>query len=222
MRRLLLPAVLLALALPASAQAAFTIATTGSAVSKMGPFKPGKDARLAAAIRAFGTPTRTATAGKSGCRVEWVNFGLRIRFASFSGASPCDPAVGLAQTFSVRSRRFRTWAGLRPGDSEARISELAPGRAARPLVVAAARPHPRGDERLYPRPQGARARRPRGLTVPSPELCRTGGFRAARPLHPTLAGLAPFGGFVAELCLCRRNVAACRDARPGHDRQGGC
>ena len=130
MRRLLLPTLVLALALPASAQAAFTIATTGASVSKLGPFKPAGDARLQAAIAAFGTPTSTKPRGDYACVVEWLNFGLKIRFVSFGGlpeGSPaCSPEIGLAQTFSVRSRRFRTWAGLRPGDLQARIPELHP------------------------------------------------------------------------------------------------
>ena len=108
MHRLLLPLVLLALAVPASADAAFTIRTTGPSVSKLGPVRPAKDASLQAAVDAFGAPTHS-----SGAVVEWVNFGLRIRFVD-----------GLAQRFTVRSRRFRTWTGLRPGDAESWIPEL--------------------------------------------------------------------------------------------------
>jgi hypothetical protein len=109
-RRLILPLVLLALAAPAPAQAAFTISTTGHKVSRLGPFNPRKDASLQAAVNAFGSPTRT-----EGAVTHWVNFGLEIRFER-----------GLAQRFSVRSRRFRTWEGLRCGMAEERIMELHP------------------------------------------------------------------------------------------------
>jgi hypothetical protein len=130
MRRLILCTLLVVLAAPAGAPAAFTISTSGPAVSKMGPFKPGKDARLQAAIDAFGTPTSTRVTGRHGCLVKWLNFGLRIRFAGFggipAGRTACSPEIGLAQSFVVRSRRFRTWTGLRPGTLEERILDLHP------------------------------------------------------------------------------------------------
>jgi hypothetical protein len=117
-RRVLLAAVLIVLAAPAGAHAAFTIETVGAKVSKIGPFKPRKDASVQAAVNAFGSPGST-TATKSGCKLEWVNFGLEIRFTSCNGD-------GQAQTFSTRSRRFRTWAGLRCGAAESEIPELHP------------------------------------------------------------------------------------------------
>ena len=151
MPRLLLPlAAAAVLAAPATADAAFTISTQGPAVSKIGPFKPARDAHFQAAIDAFGEPSNARESGKHGCVAEWLNYGLEIRFVSFSGMSPCAPSVGLAQTFEVRSRRFRTWKGLRPGTLEERIPELHPAEKHGRSWWLQRGERPGGDGRLLP------------------------------------------------------------------------
>jgi hypothetical protein len=55
---------------------------------------------------------------------------IRVYFANFgvagAGQSTCSPAVGLAQSFTVRGRRFRTWKGLRPGARSSSVRERHP------------------------------------------------------------------------------------------------
>lgn len=150
MRRLILATLVLALAAPAAADAAFTISTRGAAVSKIGPFRPAKDASFDAAIAAFGEATGVRRAGQYACVAEWLNFGLEIRFVTFGGGNPCVPTVGLAQTFEARSRRFRTWKGLKPGAAEARIPELHPAEKHGRSWWLQRGERPGGDGRLLP------------------------------------------------------------------------
>jgi hypothetical protein len=111
MRRLLPFVVLIAVAAPAAASTSYEIRTTGPKVSRIGPFRPIKDASREAAIAAFGKPSTTTAR-----TLRWTNFGLKIRFS----------AAGEARSFQTRSRRFKTWAGLRPGDVESRIEQFHP------------------------------------------------------------------------------------------------
>ena len=150
MLRPLLVSLALALAAPAGADAAFTISTSGSAVSKIGPFRPAKDASFDAAIRAFGEATRVRRAGTYACVAEWLNFGLKIRFVTFGGGNPCVPTIGLARTFEARSRRFRTWKGVRPGTAEARIPALHPAEKHGRSWWLQRGERPGGDGRLLP------------------------------------------------------------------------
>jgi hypothetical protein len=128
--RLLLTSLLLALAAPAAAQAApLTIRAGEHSVTRIGDFRPGSNASIAAATRAFGTPSSRRHEGE-GCQVDWDRLKLRIFFANFGALPPggdvCDARVGKAQLFRVRSARFRTWRGLRVGQRSAVIPELHP------------------------------------------------------------------------------------------------
>jgi hypothetical protein len=122
---------LLVLTAPAAAQAApLTIRTDEHAVTRIGSFRPGSNATIAAARRAFGRPSSTRFEGE-GCRVDWDQLRLRIFFANFGALPPggdvCDRRVGKAQLFRVRGARFQTWRGLRVGQRSADIRARHPG-----------------------------------------------------------------------------------------------
>jgi hypothetical protein len=128
---LLTAAAWLALAAPADARS-FVIEAHGSQtglgrVDAIGDFKPERNPRLAAAIRAYG-PTTSRRGGGEVCRVRWANLGVNIRFQSFAGTgSSCQPRIGRAQKAVVKGdRRWRTTEGLRLGDRVARITQLYP------------------------------------------------------------------------------------------------
>lgn len=121
----------LALAGPAEARS-FVIEVRGSqtglgTVDAIGDFKPERNPKLAAAIRAYG-PTTTRRGGGEVCRVRWAGLGVNIRFQSFAGTgSSCQPRIGRAQKAVVKGERpWRTTEGLRLGDRVARITQLYP------------------------------------------------------------------------------------------------
>jgi hypothetical protein len=122
----------MALLLPASAHASatpFTIRTSKSAVTRIGSFRTQRDATIGAAARAFGRPSSRKQVGE-GCQVDWRRLRLRIYFANFGafppGLTACSSSVGLAQSFTARGHRFRTWKGLRPGDPSSAVGERHP------------------------------------------------------------------------------------------------
>jgi hypothetical protein len=122
----------IALLLPvgtASAAARLTIRASETAVTRIGTFQTQRDATVGAAIRAFGPPSSRKPEGE-GCQIDWRALRLRIYFANFGGFGPgqttCSPSVGLAQSFTVRGRRFRTWKGLRPGDRSSSVRRRHP------------------------------------------------------------------------------------------------
>ena len=119
MRRLILA--LLALStLPATAAAApyvIRVSDHGT-VTKIGPFKPKRNDRLGAAVRAFGQPDSRRPTSVT-CTVRWRDLDLVITFANFGGVpegeTVCSGRWGYAQSFIARGRRFASWEGLRPG-----------------------------------------------------------------------------------------------------------
>jgi hypothetical protein len=121
-----------ALLLPAATAGAATstIRASKHAVTRIGTFHTRADATVGAAVRAFGTPSSRKLEGE-GCRVDWRRVKLRIYFANFGAFEPglttCSSRVGLAQSFTVRGRSFRTWKGLRPGDRSSAVRERHPG-----------------------------------------------------------------------------------------------
>lgn len=121
----------LALLLPAATAdaAGFTIRASEDAVTRIGTFQTRDDATVGAAVRAFGPPSSKKPAGE-GCQVDWRALRLRIYFANFGAFAPglttCSSSVGLAQSFTVRARRFRTWKGLRPGARTSTVRERHP------------------------------------------------------------------------------------------------
>ena len=122
---------ILAFAAPADARS-FVIRATGSTtglgeVQAIGDFKPATNPRLGAAVRAFG-PTSSRRGGGEICRVRWANLGVFGIFQNFGGrGSSCQGRIGLAQKVVVSGDRpWRTFRGLRLGDSAARVRQLHP------------------------------------------------------------------------------------------------
>lgn len=146
MRLATLALLVAALVVPSSAGArSFVIDARGSddsagVVKRIGDFRPSRNAKLAAAVRAYGEPSSTSGGGEA-CKARWRDLGLTILFANFGGGDSCDPGVGLAQRATVkRVRRWHTPRGLHIGDSLRKLDRLYPGIEPRaggfPLVTA--------------------------------------------------------------------------------------
>lgn len=140
----------------ASVGSAITVVTRNHYVSRIGSFQPTRNARLSAAIRAFGQPSSRKLTRRA-CRVEWRRIQLRITFENFGAARPgrttCTPSVGRAQSFAARSPRFRTVNDLRVGQPTSAIRARHPAAEFQPAgfwaVVLARFPFGDGDT---PRP----------------------------------------------------------------------
>ena len=119
-----------AAAAPADARP-FVIEARGSEtgpgiVRAIGDFRPARNPRLGAAIRAYGQTTSRRGGGEI-CRVRWADLGVKITFQNFGGVDSCTPGGGRAQKAVVRGDRpWRTKRGLRLGDGEARVRSLYP------------------------------------------------------------------------------------------------
>ena len=125
-RRLPLLVVLAGLALPAAdASAVFTIRTQEGAVTRVGPLR-SSNATVMRATEVFGMPsaTRPVGDGSEACRLEWDDLRLRATFANFGACGACE--AGRLQAATIRSRRFRTWRGLRVGDRSSSIARRHP------------------------------------------------------------------------------------------------
>lgn len=126
-----LPAAAAALAGPATAEARpFVIEARGSetgpgVVRAIGDFRPARNPRLGAAIRAYG-PTTSRRGGGEICRVRWADIGARITFQNFGGVDSCTPSGGRAQKAVVDDDRWRTGKGLRIGNEITRLRRLYP------------------------------------------------------------------------------------------------
>ena len=123
---LLAAAGVLALSAPAGQARSFTIETGKFGVRQLGPLDtrstPDRSPTVGAARRAFGRPSNLFASSDSSCVGKWRRLGLRILFASFD--SPTTPICrrGIAQSFTIqRSRKWRTWKGLRIGMSGAEL-----------------------------------------------------------------------------------------------------
>jgi hypothetical protein len=118
-------------AAPAAGAASFVIKARGSQtalgeVRAIGDFKPSRNPRLAAAIRAYGQPTTKSGRGEV-CRVRWARIGVRIRFQNFGAVDSCEPRHGLAQNAVIKGDpRWRTDKGLHIGDSVGTLRRLHP------------------------------------------------------------------------------------------------
>jgi hypothetical protein len=122
---------LLLLVTPSVAHGAKTIRFySWGGIAGLGPWNIGKNPRLGAAVRQFGTPdVRTRLYDGVGCRVVWRPLGLRILFVNFGGSDPCHGRSGFAQRMVIRgdgSRQWRTDRGLKIGMREARVPRLHP------------------------------------------------------------------------------------------------
>jgi hypothetical protein len=127
MRRLVIALAVLAAA-PATASAQHTIEVEGRAVTRMGPFQPRQDPTIGGAVAAFGATTSRRSLGAGECMVRWRPLRLRILFANYGepGANPCANRIGLASSFTVMGRAFRTGKGLQVDDRVRRLRELYP------------------------------------------------------------------------------------------------
>jgi hypothetical protein len=80
------------------------------------------------AVRALGRPSHLKNPDIPGCEATWRRLGLRIQFESFGIAHGCSE--GKAQSALVKGQRgrvsWRTQAGLRVGDSFAKLKRLYP------------------------------------------------------------------------------------------------
>jgi hypothetical protein len=120
----------LATAAPAGARP-FVVEARGSETSlgvvrAIGDFRPARNPRLGAAIRAFGRPSSRRGGGEI-CRVRWADLGVRITFQNFGGVDSCEPSGGRAQKAVVGGdSRWRTAKGLRVGNRVARLRRLYP------------------------------------------------------------------------------------------------
>jgi hypothetical protein len=118
------------LAAPAADARSFTIKARGSETSLgvvrvIGDFRPARDPTLAAAIRAYGRPTRKTGEGEV-CRVRWAALGVRMLFSNF-GAVACRPQNGLAQKAVLRGQRpWHTAKGLAIGDGVGKLRRIYP------------------------------------------------------------------------------------------------
>ncbi|HWT22981.1 MAG TPA: hypothetical protein VN213_05690 [Solirubrobacteraceae bacterium] len=117
--------------LPSRSQAkTYTIRAGAQIVRQIGSFDTRRDPTIAAATRTFGAPSSRSLRAAYWCRVTWRRLELTIDFMNFGGHGPgettCTDTVGKAQSFVVKSRRFRTWKGLRVGVGADRIQELHP------------------------------------------------------------------------------------------------
>src|SRR4051794_26167404 len=130
--RALVVVLLVALVAPVEAHAArkYTIGTRDGVVSRIGDFRTGRSATIAAAQRVFGKPIYRRLGRYGTCTVRWHRPLLTIQFENFAGRAPgqttCTPSVGLAQGFIAQGGRFEIWRGLRVGDSRATMLDLHP------------------------------------------------------------------------------------------------
>jgi hypothetical protein len=120
----------LSTAAPAGARP-FVVEARGSETSlgvvrAIGDFRPARNPRLGAAIRAFGRPSSRRGGGEI-CRVRWADLGVRITFQNFGGVDSCEPSGGRAQKAVVGGdSRWRTAKGLRVGNRVTRLRRLYP------------------------------------------------------------------------------------------------
>lgn len=99
--------------------------TTLGEVRAIGDFKPSRNPRLGAAIRAYGEPSSRRGGGEI-CTVRWANLGVLIKFQNFGGFDSCRRR-GLAQKAVITGDRpWRTAKGLGLGDTTARARRLYP------------------------------------------------------------------------------------------------
>jgi hypothetical protein len=121
--RLLLLAVLVALAAPSSASAAdLVVKVRNKHVSELGGFRThGSHGTLRNAVRTWGRPSTRRSAGGGFCHANWSTVGVRAVFTSGCG----DGAR--IQWATLRSKRWTTERGLHVGDPTAKLKQLYPG-----------------------------------------------------------------------------------------------
>ena len=107
----------------------YRIVTSDGRVTRLGPLRTS-DPTLARAVAAFGQPSSTSGGGDL-CNVRWRARKIFARFVNLGGQVACNPAFGRLQTFTVRSRAWRTIGGLRVGHTTARLQAKYPNAVLR-------------------------------------------------------------------------------------------
>lgn len=114
----------------AVAQAPATIRWSDGKLTRIGALDLSRTPTIERATDAFGQPTKKRLSGKVLCVVDWTPLRLRGHFVNVGGPMPgrttCSTSVGKLQTAEIRGRAFRTQAGLRVGDTLARLRRLHP------------------------------------------------------------------------------------------------
>ncbi len=119
------PALLAAIALalvPVAHAHTYTISTKRGFVARLGPLHVRAHPYLRDAIAAFGRPQAIRPL-REACKVRWSSLELTATFTSF-GRTTDYCGEGLFQAAVVRSRIWRTWAGLRVGMRSSRVTAL--------------------------------------------------------------------------------------------------
>ena len=121
--RLIVAAIVAALALPSGASAAdLAIKVRNKHVSELGGFRAnGSHGTLRNAIKAWGKPSTRKSEGGGFCDVNSSTVGLKAVFRSGSGDS------ARIQWARLRSNRWTTERGLHVGDPTAKLKQLYPG-----------------------------------------------------------------------------------------------
>jgi hypothetical protein len=122
-------ALLLVASLPGAAKDLTIVAGGPRDAERIGSYRFGVQPTYAAAVKAFGRPATLGPdeAGRS-CIARWANLGLDVRFAS-GAAKPCardSLRSGSWAGATVYAGEWRTAAGLRVGDTVARLRRLYP------------------------------------------------------------------------------------------------
>ena len=121
--RLIVAAIVAALALPSGASAAdLAIKVRNKQVSELGGFRAnGSHGTLRNAIKAWGKPSTRKSGGGGFCDVNWSTVGVKAVFRSGCGDS------ARIQWARLRSKRWTTERGLHVGDPTAKLKQLYPG-----------------------------------------------------------------------------------------------
>lgn len=78
------------------------------------------------AVRAFGRPSTATSTGGAECTVSWKRIGLRIAFSASRAGTCARRVLGSWIRVQASDPRWHTAAGLRVGDSAARLHALYP------------------------------------------------------------------------------------------------
>lgn len=123
MKHLALALSAFAVAPAAAATAPLEIVPGKESVSRIGDFRPDRNAGPARATAVFGEPS-LRRGNDTACTIRWNDLGLKIVFADLGGGDDAC-TQGKAQTFRATGS-FRTWRGLRIGARRAAVERRHP------------------------------------------------------------------------------------------------
>ena len=94
----------------------------------IGSYKVKRDGTLAGAIAVFGNPSSIRRKGQLGstCNVRWKRIGVRMTFANFGAANPCDPDQGRFVRARTTGKDWRTESGLKIRNTSTRVAQRHP------------------------------------------------------------------------------------------------